>query len=112
MAAKALYPTAYSQLYHNNRILSQFIVSPQQYSYTEIDRMGAVTKFLFYAVASLVALLAIGLGKYAFVLKRWQNVDHLTKGDFKNANFNIHQESDISTTYYEPGKLGEVLQKV
>lgn len=71
-----------------------------------------VLSFLFYVVAALVAFVAIGLGKYAFVLKRWQNVASLQKSDFRASPFTVHQESEIPITYYEPGKLGEVLQKV
>lgn len=74
-------------------------------------KMGFL-KVLSYGLACLVALLAIGLGKYNFVLKRWQSVKKLHRSAFNAADFTVHQESEIPVTYYEPGKLGEVLKEV
>ena len=74
--------------------------------------MGSISKLFLYGFAAIVVFVAIGLGKYNFVLRRWQNVNSLQKNDFAKANFDVHQESEIPVTYYEPGKLGEVLPKV
>lgn len=70
------------------------------------------TKLLGYTAAALVAVLAICLGKYLLVLRRWQSVSALDESDFKAANFRVYLENEIPTTYYEPGKLGEVLKEV
>ena len=71
-----------------------------------------ISKALFYGLAAIVGFVAVCLGKYNFVLRRWASVSALDKNDFQAANFNLHQESEIPTTYYEPGKLGEVLKEV
>jgi hypothetical protein len=70
------------------------------------------SKLLIYSFAAIVAFLAACWGEYLFVLRRWQSVSVLEKNDFQSANFKVHPESELPVTYYEPGKLGEVLKEV
>lgn len=43
-------------------------------------------------------------------LNWWVRNDHLNRADFGAGNFTVHGE--VPTTYYEPGKLSDVLKEV
>ena len=68
-------------------------------------------KPLGFLAALVVAFVAACLGKYNFVLKRWQTISKLDKNAFDAvSDLNVH--TDIQITYYEPGKMGDILKEV
>mmetsp|Transcript_92934 Transcript_92934/g.200971 ORF Transcript_92934/g.200971 Transcript_92934/m.200971 type:complete len:385 (+) Transcript_92934:44-1198(+) len=67
-------------------------------------------KPLGFLAALVVAFVAACLGKYNFVLKRWQTISKLDKNAFDAvSDLNVH--TDIQITYYEPGKMGDILKE-
>lgn len=64
------------------------------------------TLFLIFGIVAVSVWQSSNL-KY---LNWWVRNDHLNRADFAAGNFTVHGE--VPTTYYEPGKLSDVLKEV